>query len=81
MSKCKTVEELKEMFERNRQEYIFRKLLDRLVKYYDYTKEDRQEVYDSYKLDPPGVIVALKAQCEHLDNLEQLHRMGDWSHG
>ncbi len=47
-------------------------LVNEIGDYWHYTNEDKREIWDSFKLNPEGVIKALKQQVEHVRVLIQL---------
>jgi hypothetical protein len=69
---AKTIAEIKEMCERNQRECEFRVLLKKIGDFYKYTPEDNKWVYESYKINPDGVVKALKDQAEGIDNFKAL---------
>lgn len=56
-----------EICAKNQRECDFRTLSRKVGKFYKYTSDDYQEIYDSYLADPVGVVKALKEQATAVD--------------
>jgi hypothetical protein len=62
-----TIEDTKKKIERMHKEAQFKTLATKVANYWDYTPEDRRELWEAFKIDPEGILAAVRQQAEEIE--------------